>query len=101
MFVHHVFFWLKNPTQPTDVQQIVQGLKTLKSIPDIRMSHIGVPADTNRSVVERSYSISWLLIFDTAAAEAVYQDHPVHHAFVAECSHLWEKVVVYDSTGMN
>jgi hypothetical protein len=97
MFIHHVFFWLKNPANDADLQQLKQGLEQLKSIPDIRMVHIGVPADTNRPVIERSYSMSWLLVFDTAAAQDVYQDHPIHHKFVADCSHLWERVVVYDS----
>ncbi|MEC7471585.1 MAG: Dabb family protein, partial [Pseudomonadota bacterium] len=26
-----------------------------------------------------------------------YQTHPLHVKFVEQCSHLWSKVVVYDS----
>ncbi|HEU0111987.1 MAG TPA: Dabb family protein, partial [Flavisolibacter sp.] len=28
--------------------------------------------------------------------QKTYQDHPIHKKFVEDCSHLWEKVVVYD-----
>jgi len=29
--------------------------------------------------------------------EEVYQKHPIHLKFVEDYSHLWEKVIVYDS----
>ena len=94
MFVHHVFFWLK---PDADLDQLIQGLHTLTDIEGLRHWHIGTPADTNRSVIDSSYAVSWLLMFDTAADEVIYQDHPKHHAFIAACQHLWERVTVYDS----
>ncbi len=97
MFVHHVFFWLKNPQNELERNALIAGLETLTSIPNITLSHIGLPSATNRAVIDRSYSVSWLLLFEDAAAEEVYQDHPIHHAFVENCSALWEKVVVYDA----
>jgi hypothetical protein len=73
-------------------------LKTLKKIESVRKINIGVPASTEqRSVVDSSYSASELLFFDDLAGQKKYQDHPVHLKFVENCSHLWEKVVVYDS----
>jgi hypothetical protein len=97
MLVHHVFFFLKNPANTDDQAQLIAGLEIMRGIDLIKQSHIGVPADTHRGVVERSYSVSWLITFDTPAAQDAYQDHPVHHKFVADCSQLWEKVIVYDS----
>jgi len=38
-----------------------------------------------------------MLFFDDLAGQKTYQDHPVHRKFVEDCSHLWEKVVVYDA----
>ena len=99
MFIHHVFFWLNNPDSASDKAELIAGLETLKTIEGIKMVHIGTPAATNRSVIDSSYSVSWLLVFDDLEAEEVYQVHPVHHAFVAKCSHLWSKVVVYDAEG--
>lgn len=70
----------------------------MRSIAVIRKMHIGVPANTEpRPVVESSYNVSELMLFDDLAGQEAYQNHPVHKAFVAECSHLWAKVVVYDS----
>jgi Stress responsive A/B Barrel Domain len=100
MFVHHVFFFLKNPTNTDDQAQLMAGLETMRGVDLIKQSHVGIPADTHRGVVERSYSVSWLITFDTPADQDAYQLHPVHHKFVADCAHLWEKVVVYDSVGV-
>jgi hypothetical protein len=97
VFVHHVYFWLKNPGSATDRAKLVEGLTMLTEIPVLKKWHIGVPADTHREVVDRSYAISWLTIFKDKAAEEVYQVHPVHQKFVEEYAHLWNKVVVYDS----
>jgi hypothetical protein len=60
--------------------------------------HIGVPASTEqRPVVDSSYSASELMFFDDVAGQEAYQVHPIHKKFVEQCSHLWEKVIVYDS----
>ena len=97
MFIHHVYFWLKNPSSEEDRQKLVEGLEKLTKVKTIKMFHIGKPADTNRDVIDTSYSISWLLIFEDKAAEESYQVDPIHLNFVETCKHLWDKVVVYDS----
>jgi len=96
--VHHVFFWLKNPDSKEDLAKLLAGLRTLTKIETVRGSHFGVPASTEkRDVVDNSYSASEILFFDDTAGQKVYQDHPIHKQFVADCSHLWERVVVYDA----
>src|SRR4051812_39452439 len=67
MFVHHVYFWLKDPNSLDDKTKLIGGLKKLSKVQTIKSFHIGQPAATNRDVIERSYSISWLLFFDNAA----------------------------------
>ena len=95
---HHVFFWLKNRDSKEDLTRLVEGLKTLDKIESVRKLHVGVPASTEqRPVVDSSYSASELIFFDDVAGQNVYQDHPVHKKFIEQCSHLWEKVIVYDS----
>ncbi|MDH7453943.1 Dabb family protein [Luteimonas composti] len=99
--VHHVFFWLKNPDSPEDRAKLLAGLRTLAGIDTVRGIHIGVPADTEqRGVVDGSYSVSELLFFDDVAGQDAYQVHPIHKQFVADCEHLWERVVVYDVMGV-
>ncbi len=97
MFIHHVYFWLKNPSNAGDRQKLVDGLTKLSSVKTIKMFHIGKPAKTSRDVIDTSYSISWMLIFDTPEDQESYQVDPIHLKFVEECSYLWSKVLVYDS----
>jgi hypothetical protein len=97
MFIHHVYFWLKNPESAEDRQKLIAGLEKLSKVKTIKMFHIGKPADTNRDVIDSSYSISWMLIFEDKASQDSYQVDPIHLNFVEECKHLWSKVVVYDS----
>ncbi len=78
IFIHHVYFWLKNPTSEADKIKLIEGLEKLSKVPTIRMFHIGTPAATNRSVVEKSYSVSWLCFFDNLDDEEIYQQHPIH-----------------------
>jgi hypothetical protein len=96
--IHHVFFWLKEPKNEAHKKQLVKALTDLLQVETIRMSHIGFPAGTeSRDVVDHSYSVSYMTIFDNQAGQDAYQIHPLHLKFVEENSHLWNKVVVYDS----
>lgn len=96
--VHHVFFWLKNPSSTADRDKLLNGVKGLSRIETIRMLHVGVPASTEkRDVVDNSYHVSELMFFDSVEDQKVYQDHPIHQKFIADHSHLWDKVIVYDT----
>lgn len=96
--VHNVYFWLKNPNSKNDRDMLISGLKTLKDIPEVKMLHIGLPANTEkRDVVDNSFSVSELMFFDDVKGQNAYQAHPIHLAFVDKYSHLWDKVVVHDS----
>ncbi len=97
MFIHHVFFWLKNPANSEESRQLREGIVSLTSIKPHVYSHIGVPAPTDRSVIDSTYNFSLLIAFDTSQDEESYQSHPVHDAFRNTCGHLWSKVIVYDS----
>ncbi|WP_276091236.1 Dabb family protein [Pedobacter sp. JY14-1] len=95
---HHVFFWLKNPESKEDRDKLIAGLKKLAKIETIRELYVGVPAATEeRGVVDNTYSVSELMFFSNLEGQKTYQDHPLHQAFVKECSPLWEKVIVYDT----
>ncbi len=97
IFIHHVFFWLKNPDSRKDYDQLVAGLRKLSGVRTIGEFHIGKPANTNREVIERSYSLSWFVVFSNAEDQDRYQSDPVHLKFVEECAHLWSRVVVHDT----
>lgn len=97
VFIHHVYFWLKNTGSESDRNKLVEGLKKLSEVKTIANFHIGKPAATNRDVIERGYAVSWFVQFANDADQASYQTDPVHLKFVEDCSHLWSKVIVYDS----
>tara|TARA_R110002153_G_scaffold27063_3_gene84086 strand:+ start:4696 stop:5097 length:402 start_codon:yes stop_codon:yes gene_type:complete len=96
--IHTAYFWLKNSDSTADRDQLIAGLQTLRQIPAVKTLHIGLPATTEkRDVVDNSFHVSELMMFDDLAAQSEYQAHPIHLAFVKNCSHLWSKVAVKDS----
>ena len=98
IFVHHVFFWLINPSNKEDR---ISFEKSLHNFIDrsvfIKTKHIGVPAKTNREVIDNSYTYSLLVTFKDKADHDKYQEEPNHKQFIKESSRLWNKVVVFDS----
>jgi hypothetical protein len=99
--VHHVFFWLKNPDSKEDLERLLAGIRTLDAIETLRGLHVGVPASTEkRAVVDSSYSASELMFFDDVEGQNAYQVHPIHQKFIADCSHLWSRVTVFDSVAV-
>jgi hypothetical protein len=97
IFIHHVYFWLKNAGNTTDRDKLIEGLTKLSKVKTIRVFHIGTPAATNRDVIDSSYAASWCVFFDNDTDQASYQTDPIHLKFVEDYSHLWQKVIVYDS----
>ena len=96
--IHHVFFWLKNPGSTEDRDKLVAGVKTLAKIETVRKLRVGIVASTEkRDVVDNSWAVSELMFFSDLAGQATYQTHPIHLEFIKNCSHLWEKVIVYDA----
>ncbi len=96
-FVHQVYVWLKNPDSEKDIKTLIDGMKKLAAVKTIRQYHIGVPVKSPRDVVDSSYTVSWLVLFENKEDQDAYQVDPIHLAFVKECSPLWNKVVVHDS----
>jgi hypothetical protein len=98
-FVHHVNLWLKDKA---DKPKLIEGLYSLTPITHIRDIHIGIPAETFRDVVERSYDVSLLILFDTPEAQEAYQVDPTHLLFVENYAKpLCSKVVVMDSVNVS
>jgi hypothetical protein len=96
-FYHVVFFWLVNDSGEVK-SSFEKELRTfIKGVKEIRTSHIGRPADTDREVIDNSWSYSLILSFDSKKEQDIYQEHPLHLQFIENASSLWKKVLVYDS----
>ena len=97
MFVHAVYFWLREGLTPAEHDRFADGLRALRAIDGVRHGYIGVPAPTDRPVIERGYSRALVLVFADRRAHDAYQVHPVHDRFRAECGGLWTEVRIFDS----
>ena len=97
-FAHIVFFWLKNPDNQSDRKSFEESLtRFINNSKYIQTKHIGIPADTDRDVIDNSYTYNLMLTFKDKATQDAYQAEDVHLKFIEESSNLWEKVLVYDS----
>jgi hypothetical protein len=96
-FVHHVFFWLKEPKNVEARKDFEKGLQGLVTVPQIQSYHIGTPVESAREVVDDSFTYSYMAFFRNKEDQVIYQTHPIHLQFIEDCQHLWEKVIVYDA----
>lgn len=97
-FAHVVLFWLNNPDNLQERKKFEASLeKFIKNSEYIKTIHLGSPANTNRPVIDNTYTYCMILTFTSKEEQDKYQDEPGHKAFIAESEELWEKVIVYDS----
>ncbi|CAM4102920.1 Dabb family protein [Zobellia nedashkovskayae] len=100
-FAHTVFFWFKNPDNKADRATFEKSLqKFLDNSQYAKTSFIGMPPKASRDVVDGSFTYSLIVTFESAEAQKNYQDEAPHKVFIEESSALWEKVIVYDSKGV-
>lgn len=100
-FTHTVFFWLKNPDNSSDRIAFETALKKfLANSEYAKTNFIGVPPQATRGVVDGSFTYSLIVTFESAEAQQAYQDEIPHKVFIEEAQGLWEKVIVYDATGI-
>jgi len=99
-FIHHVFFWLKEDSDKEIRLKFEKALKELVTVETIQDYQIGVPAPTDREVIDTTYSYSVISTFRNKEDQDVYQTHPKHLKFIADCQELWERVLVYDSVSI-
>ncbi len=98
LIAHQVYFWLKNPGSNEDREELINGIKSLRKIQSVKKLTIGVVASTEkRTVIDDTWSVSELALFNDLASEAAYQVDPIHLDFIKNYGHLWSKVLVYDS----
>ena len=97
MFMHHVFFWLKEADDEKIKSDFRDALHKLASIETIRYKHIGTPAPTNREIIDNTYTFSLLVIFDDEKGHDIYQQHPIHDEFREKYADWWSRVQIYDT----
>jgi hypothetical protein len=97
MFVHSVYFWLRDDLSAADRTAFVDGIRSLCTIETVEQGFIGTPAATDREIIDRSYTYALVVWFADSAAHDAYQVHPVHDRFRERCAGAWKKIVIYDA----
>ena len=97
MFVHSVYFWLRDDLSQSDKTTFIEGIRSLCTIESVQQGFIGVPAGTTREIIDQSYSYALVLSFADAAAQDAYQVDPVHDVFREKCAGFWKKIIIYDA----
>ena len=96
MFIHSVYFWLKDDLTARQVDTFHEGIASLTAIGTVQAAHTGKPAPTERPIIDSTYSQALILVFSSQADHDSYQDHDVHEAFRQTCGDFWHKIVIYD-----
>ena len=97
MFVHAMYFWLRDGISREDEATFDAGVGSISTIEGVVHGYVGVPAATDRPVIERGYSRALVIVFNDEAAHDAYQVHPVHDRFREECGGFWTSVRIFDS----
>ncbi len=99
MFVHVVYFWIKDGLPEAATQQLLSDCREyLSKIPTVKIFDAGKPAMTPREVVDNSYQVGLLTAFEDSAGHDVYQTHELHLKFIERNKANWKRVQVYDFT---
>lgn len=100
-FIHTVYFWLKEPDNEVSREKFVKSLSTfIDNSAFIQSKHLGTPADTNREVIDNSYTYCLVATFNSKEDQDKYQAEAGHLKFIEESKDLWEKIIVYDSENL-
>lgn len=97
MFIHTVYFWLKENTPDAAKQQLIDDCyKYLKAVPTVKQLWSGPPAMTPRDVVDNTYGVGLTVVLDDEPGHDLYQKHALHMEFIARNRDYWKRVQVYD-----
>ena len=96
-FIHMVFFWLKDTSDKEIGAFKNRTITFLDQVNSIDSYHVGIPATTDRPIIERSYTIALVVTFQDKKAHDIYQEHEAHKSFIDDCQQLWDSVKIFDT----
>lgn len=100
-FAHIVLIWLKDSDNEAVHTSFQSALQTMvKNSLYIKSAHLGLPANTNRDIVDNSYTYCYIATFTSKEDQDSYQTEKAHDVFREQVGHLFDKIVIYDSFGL-
>ena len=97
MFVHSVYFWLKDSLTEEQKADFKAQLEILTQIKPCEFATYGTAVPSERPVVDSSYSYLLMGAYKTSADHDAYQVHPDHQHFLKNYNTYWDKVLIYDA----
>lgn len=97
LFVHSVYFWLKDDVSLESRDTFMTVLQGLEQIKSVQALELGVPANTPRKVVDNSYDVALLVYFDDVIGHDSYQSDPIHKEAIDVFEDWIEDIKIYDA----
>ncbi len=97
LFVHSVYFWLKDDVTEEQRAQFFEVLRDLERIKSVDALELGVPAGTPRDVVDNSYDVALLVYFKDRADHDLYQTDVIHKDAIEIFEDWIDEIKIYDA----
>lgn len=93
---HIVLVWLKDSSKQNK-ERVMKASKILFEIKELKAMTMGQPVPSNRTIVDDTFDIGYVMTFDNEKAMNDYLIHPIHVKLVNEVlKPSMKKVLVYD-----
>jgi len=84
-YVHIVILWLKNPGNVADRQKLIDTSRSfVGKVPGLVRVSAGPVLPSTRPVVDSSYDVGLVMIFDSEESLRKYPSYPVHQRALKE-----------------
>ncbi len=98
VYFHYLVFWLKPDLSTKEVEDFKNFFKGLSELPYQKNLQFGTPADsTPRAVLDKTYTYSVAMEFDSLEDLEAYGKLPAHLALVAKYKPYFSKMLVHDT----
>ncbi|MBT5157122.1 MAG: Dabb family protein [Rhodobiaceae bacterium] len=94
---HTVIFWMKPGTPDSKVAEIIRNTKSFETLPMVEQVLVGTPIESERKVVDDSFTLAFTMTFKDEAALAAYNADANHKKISSQVTlpHVM-RGVIYD-----
>ena len=81
---HVVVAWLKQPGDAEARRKVIEGTHRIREIPGVVDAYVGPSIPSDRPVVDSTYDIGVVLLFEDQQALRDFAGHPIHQEVLRE-----------------
>jgi hypothetical protein len=94
---HVVLCWLKTPGDESQRKQLIDASRSFQKIPGVSLIAAGTAIPSTRPVVDSSFDVAIVMMFEDEAALRAYDAHPIHRQAVQDLLRpLTQRIQIYD-----